>query len=345
MGRFLGVVVLSLVALVGAAWLAFRVPDLPYETLEVAYTSPTSQFITLETGGRVHYRDEGLEDGPVLVLVHGFSASLHTWEDWVGALGEDYRILSLDLPGHGLSRNFDLEAVGTSGFVEVIDAITRLNGIDRFALAGSSMGGHAAWAYALEHPEKVEGLILVAAAGWPPTEAELEGTPLVFKALGNGLVRRVVKDLDVRPMVKSGLEASFVDQSFVTDAMVDRYAALNRGPGHRRAIVHLLSGDGDRTMASEAALATISAPTLVLHGDQDRLVPVSSGRRFADVIPGAEIVIYENVGHIPQEEVAAESAEDVRDFLDERVWPTAAPVPAVSSRGSSNAVSDGLNQP
>ncbi len=323
MRRLLGVL-LSLVALACAAWLAYRVPDLPYETLEAAYSSPSSQFITLETGGRIHYRDEGRVDGPPLVLVHGFSASLHTWADWVALLGDEYRIISLDLPGHGLSRNFALEDVGTSGFVEAIDAIAEITGIERFALAGSSMGGNAAWAYALDYPEKVEGLILVGAAGWPETPEDAAQAPLVFKLLGNGLVRSLVRDLDVRAMIENGLKASFHDETFVTEAMVDRYAGLNRGPGHRRAILHLLSGDADRAIATETALAMLQMPTLVLHGRHDRLIPISNGERFAAAIPDADLVIYETAGHLPHEEVSEQSAADLRAFLRSRVFPQVA---------------------
>jgi len=346
MRRLLGVV-LSLVALACAAWLALRVPDLPYETLEAAYSSPTSQFITLPSGGRIHYRDEGKPDGEPIVMVHGFSASLHTWEDWVERLGGEYRIISLDLPGHGLSRNFALEDVGISGFVEVIDEIADLSGLEDFAIVGSSMGGHAAWAYTLANPDRVEGLVLVGAAGWPPSPEEAKAAPVVFKLLGNGLVRNLVRDLDVRPMIQSGLEDSFHDDALVTEAMVDRYAALNRGPGHRGAILHLLSGDADRPEAREEALSQISVPTLVLHGRHDRLIPVAHGERFAEVIPGASLVIYEDAGHLPQEEVADRSAADLHDFLEERVWPARQAADAAatqSSPGARDAVSDGLER-
>ncbi|MEM0986257.1 MAG: alpha/beta fold hydrolase [Pseudomonadota bacterium] len=340
MKRILGVL-LSLVALVCAAWLAFRVPDLPYETLESAYASPTSQFVTLENGGRLHYRDEGLADGPAIVMVHGFSASLHTWDGWVDALGDEYRMVRLDLPGHGLSRNFPIEAVGTTGFTGAIDAIATLLEIDDFTLAGSSMGGHAAWAYTLAYPEKVDALVLVGAAGWAPTEQEIDEAPFVFKALSSSLVRRLVKGLDVRPMIESGLKNSFVDESFVTDAMVDRYAALNRGRGHREAILHLLSGEAERVEATQANMAEIEAPTLVLHGREDRLIPVAHGERFADSIPDAALIIYDNIGHLPQEEVAERSAADLDSFLDANRAASLVSIPPVAAQGA--ASTDGLN--
>jgi len=344
MGRILGVTLLALVALAGAVWLAMRVPDIPFATLEAAYTSPTSQFVTLENGARVHFRDEGQPDGHPIVLVHGFSASLHTWEGWVGALGDDYRLISLDLPGHGLSRQFALEAVGTSGFVATIDAVADVTGLDRFTLAGSSMGGHAAWAYAVSRPERTDGLVLVGAAGWIETEDEAASTPLVFRALQVGIIRHLIKDLDLRPMIRRGLIGSFHDQSHIYTAMVDRYAALSRAPGHRAAIMHLLSGNAERLDATEALMADIETPTLVLHGRQDKLVPVSNGERFGSTISDAELIIYEETGHLPQEERTAESAADVDDFLTRKVLVSSVSAIAAQATGGAVVVED-LNSP
>ena len=321
MRRFLAVA-LTVVAILGAGWLAVRVPELPYETLEQVYASEESEFVTLENGTRIHFRDEGNPDGEALVLVHGFAASLHTWSEWIELLARDYRLVSLDLPGHGLSRGFPLEEVGTLGFIGSIDTVADAVGLDDFTIVGSSMGGAAAWAYALEHPGRVEGLVLVGAAGWPPTPEEMEEAPVVFKMMRHGAVRSILKDIDVSSMIRSGLEDSFVDTSLVTDAMVERYASLARGRGHRAALLHLLSGEADRLDATSDLMAEIDVPTLVLHGREDKLIPVRNGTRFAEAIAGAELVIFENVGHLPQEEIARESAAALAAFLESTVHAT-----------------------
>lgn len=316
--RRLLAVLLTLVAIFGAGWLFFRVPDIPFDRLESAYGSPESRYLTLGDMRRVHYRDEGPADGEVIVLVHGFSASLHTWEGWVRALGDEYRIISLDLPGHGLTRGFPLEDVTIEGFGDVIHAVTDRLGVDEFTLVGSSMGGHAAWHYALTRPEDVNALVLVGAAGWPPSAEEEENTPFVFKLLDNSIARAVLRDLNNRWMLRSGLEASFVDQSFVTDEMVERYVALNRAPGHRAAILHIIASRADRPLASAERLSQLSVPTLVMHGEGDNLVPFVHGESFASAIPGAQLIAYANVGHLPQEEIVRESAADLRAFLEAR---------------------------
>ncbi len=148
-------------------WFALQRPDTSYADLDARYANAESKFMGLPGGLRGHYRDEGDPQAPVLVMVHGFSASLHTWEPWTQRLKADYRIITLDLPGHGLTRAPEGYAAGIGAYADYVDAVTQRLGVDRFTLIGSSMGGHVGWIYALEHPEKLDGLVLVGAAGWP----------------------------------------------------------------------------------------------------------------------------------------------------------------------------------
>ena len=317
--RRLLAVLLTLVAVLGAGWLSLRRPDIPFDTLESAYASPESKYLVLSDSEKIHYRDQGNAAGPVIVLVHGFSASLHTWEPWIRQLGDDYRLISLDLPGHGLTRGFDLDEVNVNGFGETIATLTDALGVEHFTLVGSSMGGHTAWAYAVDHPDEVEALVLVAAAGWPLTEEELAETPWVFKALRYGAFRAIVRDLDNSATIRSGLEESFGDQNAVTEDMVQRYVALNRAPGHRDAIMHLMAESDARRLATPEQMMTLNMPVLVMHGTEDNLVPYSHGVGFADAIPNARLIAYEGVGHIVQEEIARQSVTDLKGFLDETI--------------------------
>lgn len=314
MRRFLAVL-LTIVAILGVGWLSLRRADIPFNTLESAYASPESTYVAGDGGERVHMRDQGVRDGPVLVLVHGFSASLHTWEPWVRELEDSYRIISLDLPGHGLTRGFSIDEVDMEGFGAVITKVTEAAGVERFTLVGSSMGGHAAWTYALDNPEKLDALVLVGAAGWPYEAGADEETPLVFRLLENPVARTLIRDLDNSAMIRSGLEDSFVDETMVTDEMVQRYAALNRGPGHRDAILHIITSSDERTLATVEKLQSLDVPTLVMHGRQDNLVPFSGGEKFSNAIPGAQLRAYDEVGHLPHEEIARQSAADLHQFL------------------------------
>ncbi|MEQ1772088.1 MAG: alpha/beta fold hydrolase, partial [Devosia sp.] len=146
----------GLVAIVAAgAYFTLKRPDVPYETLAAQYENAASRYEDLPGGIRVHYRDEGQTNGPVLVLIHGFSASVHTWEPWVQRLGEEYRIISLDLPGHGLTRAPAGYQASIEAYRDVVHQFLEARGISEFSLAGSSMGGNVAWEYALAYPEQV----------------------------------------------------------------------------------------------------------------------------------------------------------------------------------------------
>ncbi|MEO0608451.1 MAG: alpha/beta hydrolase, partial [Pseudomonadota bacterium] len=306
-------VILTIVAVLAAGWLALRRADIPYDTLETIYAVRDTQFITLNNGLKIHYTDTGPHDRSAIVLVHGFSASLHTWEAWKTDLEQDYRVITLDLPGHGLSRAEDPEQATIERFTQVVHDVTEDLGVDRFTLAGNSMGGNTAWSFALAYPEKLDGLILVNASGWPETDAESDSDPFIFRLLANPLARTVMKDLDMTSLTRSGLEDSYTDPSFVTDELVERYVALSRAPGHRATLLAIVAGK--RVEATAETMAQINMPTLVMWGRDDNLIPVSSATKFAETIPGANLIIYDNVGHLPQEEVAAQSVEDVRAFM------------------------------
>ncbi len=256
----------------------------------------------------------------------------------------DYRVITLDLPGHGLSRAEDPAEAKISRFVDVVHEVTQDLGVDRFTLAGNSMGGNTAWSYALAHPETLDGLILVAASGWPEEAGEGDDSPFIFTLLSNPLARMVMKDLDMTSFTRSGLEGSYTDQSFVTDELVERYVALSRAPGHRETLLAIMAGD--RVPATQEVVAQIAVPTLVMWGRDDNLVPVSGAQKFADAITGSDLVIYDNIGHLPQEENAAQSIEDVRTFMLDVEWNTLedeAIIPAGDPRMTENrpAASDG----
>lgn len=321
MGGFLkGLLALAVIAVIlfGAGYLVLQREDIPYAALEEKYGGPQSHYVDLPDGVRVHYRDQGNAGGPVLVLVHGFAASLHTWEPWVARLGGAYRIITLDLPGHGLTQAPRGYRGSTRAYAGVVDAVVQHLQIQRFALAGNSMGGNVAWNYALAHPEKLQGLILVDASGWPgPRDA---GTPqAVVSLLEAPVIGGALRRLDARSIFARGVRQSFANEALVTDEMIDRYWELARAPGHRD-ILFTMGEDG----ASTNEIGSIQTPTLVMWGEEDRLVPVGDARRFADVLPNVDLVTYPGIGHIPMEEHADQSAADAAAFLARVFAPTPA---------------------
>jgi pimeloyl-ACP methyl ester carboxylesterase len=311
-GLFALILIVGILAV--GAWLVVRKGDIPYATLEKSYATPASKYQDLAGGVRIHYRDQGKADGPVIVLVHGFFVSLETWEPWVKRLGQDYRVITLDLPGHGLTRAPVGWPMSVDSYVSVVEAFAKAKSLDKFVIGGSSMGGNVAWEYALAHPERTKGLILVDSAGWPAPKPSAEQQKMA-DLFRNPVSRFVVRDLDSSAQIKKGLQGAYAQRGVVTDAMLNRYIELNRAPGHRDAIIDIMLGGDRQKPATAERLARIGVPTLVLHGAKDSMVPPADGRRFADSIPGAKLIVYQDSGHVVQEEAADASAADVKVFM------------------------------
>ena len=138
--------------------------DIPREELEAKYATGASQFLTLDDGSRIHYRDEGNQLGQVIVLVHGFNGSLFNFERLVPYLSEDYRLVSLDLPAFGLTGAIPSGEYSTERFMKTINQLVDSLNIEKFSIAGNSMGGGVSWRYTLEHPEQINSLILIASS-------------------------------------------------------------------------------------------------------------------------------------------------------------------------------------
>jgi pimeloyl-ACP methyl ester carboxylesterase len=243
-------------------------------------------------GVLVHFRNAGPRNGPTLVLVHGFTASLIDWDIWAGALTKRYRVIRLDLPGHGLTLSPAGYQVSVDRHADLIDALTTRLNAPRFVLVGNSMGGGVAWNFAVRHAGRLDGLVLEDAVGWP----QPKGAPGNPGLPNNPMTRAVMRGVDMKPLFGPVLKSVLVDPSLATPAMIDRYADFARAPGHRDI---LLSGPGSPSRTTVADLKLIKAPTLVMHGEQDKQVPFADGQAFAQAIPGAVLVAYPNVGHAP----------------------------------------------
>ncbi len=332
LGRIVSVLLglVGLVALVAiAGYFALKRPDIPYETLAAKYENAASRYLDLPGGVRVHYRDEGLQTpgAQTVLLVHGFSASLHTWELWHPHLADQFRLVSLDLPGHGLTSAPAGYQASMEAYRDLIAAFAEAQGLERFALVGSSMGGNVAWEYALAHPEQVEALVLVDASGWPDARMDEANEALVFKLLRNPIAAPLLRDLDNTELTRQGLLSAFPERAdLVDDAMVARYVEMSRAPGHREILVQLSLNQ--RAAATAERLGALGMPVLVMSGDMDNLVPVEHARQFHEAIPQSQLIVYEGVGHVPQEEIPEESAQDTMRFLlRNRINITATPTP------------------
>lgn len=308
-------IAVTLVIMLAAGWLALKRSDIAYPALETVYMSDSSQFLTLDDGLKIHYRDDGNPDGETLLLVHGFASSVHSWEPLVAELEDEYRLISVDLPSHGLSRlPKAVEETGMAVFQDALVKVTEQLELDQFTLIGSSMGGDLAWRYALERPDTLEGLVLIGASGWAYSDAELSNQSLLYRAVSHPFAHRFLKDIDSSLLIQWGLRSSFSNPELATPDMVERYVALSRAPGHRAGILATLADRPEP--ADPAALARLRVPTLVLQGDADERVPLRMGQLFADTIPDARLIVYTEAGHLLHEEQPGAVAEHISSFLD-----------------------------
>lgn len=288
--------------------------DIPFATLESRYANGASQYMDLAGGVRMHYRVNGAEAAPVIVLVHGFGASLHTWEPWVAQLQGRYRIISLDLPGHGLTRAPDGYSFSATSNAALIDELTQRLNVRRFSLVGHSMGGAVAVRFALSEPERLDALVLVAAAAWPH-ESRRRGAPLAFQLLSNPIGRALLRHVNPRLVAERGLVSAYHDPEMASDEVIDRYVDLARAPGHRALLASGRNNRNDVPLRPED-FSRIAIPTLVMHGESDAIIALDDSRALAAAIPGARLMTYPNAGHMPMEEVATQSAADLRAFLE-----------------------------
>lgn len=314
MKRFVKWLAVAILVLVAALFTWGYAPDTEAGAMKAKYGSGASRFVELRPGLNVHYRDEGKRDGRVLVLIHGSNASLHTWEPWVKQLGTDYRIISLDLPGHGLTGVNPAGVYDNASYVGVVDQLLKELKVSKAVIGGNSMGGGVSWMYALAHPEKTEALLLVDAGGQP--QAKPEELPIGFRLMRMPVIKEAARFIAPRSIFESSIKNTMSVQSKIDDKLIDRYWELNRFPGNREATMKRFSTPGSMKSETKERLATIKAPVMIMWGEQDKLIPVSSAKWFAEAIPGSKLIIYPNVGHIPMEEVPERSAAGVKAWLE-----------------------------
>lgn len=311
--KILGIIVALLIVALLAAWLTVRGPDIPYDLLEAKYANGSSHFVDLPGGFHVHYRDDGDPAAPLLVLLHGYGDSFTSWEGWVAALKPKFRLISIDFPGHGLTRAPEGTVLGGAPLADFVDAFAAQLKLPKFAVAGNSMGGGVAWQLALRHPERINALILVDAAGFPNEKPPAE-VPLAFKILRYPIGRWLLAHIDNRSLIRAGLKTDVYDKSLISDFVVDRWAEFQRAPGHRAILMAL--NPAAQTQATGELLSGIKVPTLILWGEADPLIEPAAARKFAAGIQGAKLITYPHVGHLPQIEIPERSAADVAAFLD-----------------------------
>ncbi len=290
----------------------FGYRDRSFEELRPKYAQTPSAFLQVEST-LAHYRDEGTStDKLPIVLLHGTGSSLHTFDAWAQQLRTHRRVLRVDLPGFGLTGPFADRDYSIEHYVQWLNTFLQQSNMERFILAGNSLGGNIAWNYTARFPDSVDRLILIDTSGYPIVA---QSTPLAFRLAQTPILNHALKWITPRFMVKSSVQNVYADSSKVTEELVDRYFELSLRAGNRQAL-------GDRFMSQTAPpnialIPTIQQPTLILWGDHDRLTPLELAERFHHDLPNSQLVLVENCGHVPMEEDPQASLEAVLSFLEQ----------------------------
>ena len=306
MGRKVGKAFIGLLAVLIVVFFLVRNPDKSLSELSQLYENGESEWIDVD-GLQVHYRVEG--SGPPLVLIHGTGASLHTWDGWTKALKDRFTIYRMDIPAFGLTGPAPDGDYTIQAYVDFIHSFMNEMKRPSFAIAGNSLGGYIAWAYALAHPDSVEKLILIDAAGYPHEGAS---DALAFKIASNPYLRPLMKQVTPKSFIRKNLEQVYGDDSKITEALVARYHDMSLRDGNRQAFI-----DRVHTVHKNISdqIPNISCPTLIMWGAEDTWTPVGDARRFNRDISYSRLIMYEGVGHVPMEEIPEQSAMDALNFL------------------------------
>ena len=275
--------------------------------LEVQYVKPADSFVDI-SGARVRIRDEGDPSAPPVILIHGFTHSLETWDEWAEALKSEYRVIRYDLLGHGLTGPDPKERYAPSERAEFLGEILNALDIETAAIAGNSLGGLAAWRFASENPNRVDALILISPGAYPlngvsdePAEIPVAMKTYLLTAPEAG--------------VRASAELIYADASKIAEGRLTVMRDMLRREGNGEALIKSLE---EFTLPDPTeALLRITAPTIILWGEDDILIPIEQGRKIESAIPNARLLSYQGVGHAAQEEAPAQTVADAIAFLRE----------------------------
>ena len=283
--------------------------DISVEDLKKEYTNEHSQFIEVDEMN-VHYRDEG--EGFPIVLIHGTAASLHTWDAWTDELKKTNRVIRMDLPAFGITgpnKNADYSIEAYTIFLHSF--LEKLK-LEKFHLAGNSLGGNIAWNYAADYPGKVEKLILVDASGLPSNKSQ----PAIFKMAKTPILNSLFLYITPKFLIKKNIEEVYEDDTKITDELINRYHKMALRVGNRKAFIDRAKTDFKLdAQVNLEKLKSIQTPTLLIWGAKDLWIPLANGIRMNEILVNSKLEVLENSGHVPMEENPIESLKLMNDFL------------------------------
>ena len=252
-------------------------------------------------GAKIRYLEAGDQTKPTVILLHGLGAQAESWQLNIAALAQNHRVIALDQIGFGKSdKPFLKYRVGT--YADFLDKFMSELKIERASLVGNSLGGWVAAFYAIKYPSKVERIVLADASGLMPKEIDFNQ----IYQLNNS----------TRDEIRANLKLIFANPALQNnEALVDQFFTQRIAAGDGYTIASLIESIKRREDFLDNRLGEIKRPTLIVWGKQDGLLPVSDGERFNKGIANSRLVVFDNCGHAPQFEKAADFNKTVLEFL------------------------------
>lgn len=285
-------------------------PTLLVPLFVAAPVTPLPPGKTVEVyGQKIHYYQAG--DGPAIILLHGLGLDATFWTLLIPVLSRTHRVSAVDMLGFGRSDKPPLE-YSVETFVEVLEGFMRAAGISKATLVGLSLGGWIAAEFAAQHPESVDRLVLVNSAGMRPP-APLPSSALALLNPGSLADERNL------------LKFIFYNQEMVTDAVVELYFKKRMRSGDGYTVARMLHSMQTRDEWLNERLARVRAPALVVWGRNDQLIPLAMGEELARRLPGSQLAVIDDCGHLPPAEKPAEFAQAVIEFLAQPLPKSSAP--------------------
>ena len=310
MFKKIAVSLLLLLLVLVVAFFVMKVPDTNPEQMIVKYGQGAIR-IDDGLGGNIYYRDQGLSDGPVLLLLHGGNSSMQTWNGMINVLASSYRIISFDLYGHGITGKHPKHDYSASALIEGAVKVLDAANVDQAVWVGNSMGGWLTWRAALAVPKRVSGIVLMDASG--AQGGEEPDLYLAAKLIKSPIVQKLSEYITPRFIMESSIEDNYADKTKITDQLIEQYWELFRFPGNREAVAYRVNVSREPEMWNR--VNEIKQPTLLMWGEQDVIVPFSDAVLFQEKIPHSELVSYPNASHLPMEELPIDVANDIDQWM------------------------------
>ncbi len=281
--------------------------EISKESIEAKYLLESSDFIEID-GVNIHFAIDGT--GPDLLLLHANYANLIDWNPWVDQLKKHFRVIRIDIPGHGLTEADPNNDYSMQRTVFLLESFLNELEIDTLSIAGASLGGTTSLHYAKQNPEKIDKLILVSPGALNPRvrgRTEPVTLPKPFE-----IIAYITPKIITETLLKGG----FGDPNNVTDQLIKRWHDLLLREGQRDAQIarvnQYVSGDIDQV------LSEIRAPALIMWGKKNNVVAVDLAYEMKDMMKNSlriEMIIYESGGHQLVQELGIQTGKDALEYL------------------------------